>query len=338
MTEPGPPGRSRETVNIRCFPRADRAFQQAVERMLDADPEPNPRDPEAVQRFERRLQERYPGAAVRPQDPLATFGSETPVWYVYRRDAPMGATVEGATADTDDQKAESAESPGEAPSIGGPPGPGSRPVYSTAAAASMVGLPLGVIVEWDTRDGLVHAHTTRDGQQLYSRDDLEDLLFLKKETVAGRIPDELRPRLVERRRRREAGSREQAGSRRLLVLLAERDPYAAEYAEYFLRTEGYDVEVAFEAAEAQAVAASLGPDLAVVELLISGGAGTELCARLKGNGTSRVLAISTLADEDAALRAGADAFLPKPLDPLQFVSTVRDLLGESALLRVRSRS
>jgi CheY-like chemotaxis protein len=31
--------------------------------------------------------------------------------------------------------------------------------------------------------------------------------------------------------------------------------------------------------------------------------------------------------------AGADAFLLKPLKPLQLVSTVRDLLGLSAILR-----
>ena len=37
--------------------------------------------------------------------------------------------------------------------------------------------------------------------------------------------------------------------------------------------------------------------------------------------------------EAARRRAGADAFLMKPLDPLAFVSTVKDLLGESALVR-----
>jgi hypothetical protein len=30
---------------------------------------------------------------------------------------------------------------------------------------------------------------------------------------------------------------------RLLILLADRDPYSAEYQEYFLRTEGFEVEV-----------------------------------------------------------------------------------------------
>jgi hypothetical protein len=36
---------------------------------------------------------------------------------------------------------------------------------------------------------------------------------------------------------------------------------------------------------------------------------------------------------DASLDAGASAFLLKPVVPLQFVSTVRDLLGSSALTR-----
>ena len=48
---------------------------------------------------------------------------------------------------------------------------------------------------------------------------------------------------------------------------------------------------------------------------------------------TRILAISTLDTSDAALEAGADAFLQKPLDPLQLVSAVKDLLGASAFLR-----
>jgi CheY-like chemotaxis protein len=36
---------------------------------------------------------------------------------------------------------------------------------------------------------------------------------------------------------------------------------------------------------------------------------------------------------EQALEAGADAFLMKPLEPLQLVSAIKDLLGESALVR-----
>jgi len=46
-----------------------------------------------------------------------------------------------------------------------------------------------------------------------------------------------------------------------------------------------------------------------------------------------VLAISPLSSRDDALDSGADAFLQRPYDPIQFISTVKDLLGASAFLR-----
>jgi DNA-binding response OmpR family regulator len=92
--------------------------------------------------------------------------------------------------------------------------------------------------------------------------------------------------------------------------------------------------VTFEAASAEEMVASDPPDLAVVEWLISGGAGAELCRRLKARSDRPVLVISSLPLGARAVEAGADAFLGKPLDPLQFVSTVKDLLGESALTKV----
>jgi CheY-like chemotaxis protein len=317
-------GRLKSPVTFRCFPRADRLFQRAVEQLIAEDRTLDPRDAESAARLEARLQQKYPGATVRIQDPLATFGSETPLWYVHRRDDPTTAP----RTDPDVAAAGPDPAPRERET-----GPGSRPIYSAAAAASMVGVPLASIVGWDA-DALVPGSTTAEGHSLYSRNAIDDLVWLKRNVTANLPADELR-RGIEARRAGRSGPRpEGPRGRRLLVLLAERDPYAAEYAEYFLRTEGYDVEVAFDLHEAQAAATELRPDIAVVELLISGGTGAELCARLKAQGTPSVLAISTLADEDLALRAGADAFLAKPLDPLQFVSTIKDLLGDSAMLRV----
>jgi len=79
------------------------------------------------------------------------------------------------------------------------------------------------------------------------------------------------------------------------------------------------------------------PELAIVELMISGGRGVELCRRLKQRESGAVLAISVLEARDEALAAGADAFLQKPLDPLELVSTVKDLLGSSALVARRGQ-
>jgi DNA-binding response OmpR family regulator len=126
-------------------------------------------------------------------------------------------------------------------------------------------------------------------------------------------------------------------SPRLLILLAEHDPYAAELQEYFLKTEGFEVEVAMGEEAARRSFLDNSPSLVVVELLISGGSGFGLCRFFKEDHDVPVVAISVLECQDRAVEAGADAFLLKPLEPLQFVSTVRDLLGSSAFLASDSR-
>src|SRR5262249_47797040 len=118
----------------------------------------------------------------------------------------------------------------------------------------------------------------------------------------------------------------------LLVLLAERDRYAAELVEYLLRTEGYDVYVAFDAEAARRCFVDRQPELSVVELMMSGG-GLSLCGDLARSGEAPVLALSALDLAEEALAAGASAFVSKPINPLQLISTVRDLLGQSALTR-----
>jgi DNA-binding response OmpR family regulator len=121
-------------------------------------------------------------------------------------------------------------------------------------------------------------------------------------------------------------------SPRLLILLAVHDLYAAELQEYFLKTEGFEVEVALGEEAARLSFLDNSPSLVVVELLISGGSGFGLCRFFKQDHDVPVVAVSVLECQDRAIEAGADAFLLKPLEPLQFVSTVRDLLGSSAFL------
>jgi DNA-binding response OmpR family regulator len=78
------------------------------------------------------------------------------------------------------------------------------------------------------------------------------------------------------------------------------------------------------------------PHVLVVDLMISGGSGLALCRSIRASSAIPILAVSAVASGDEAIEAGADAFLMKPLEPLQFVSTVRDLLGTSAYLRRRA--
>ncbi len=117
------------------------------------------------------------------------------------------------------------------------------------------------------------------------------------------------------------------------ILLAERDPFSAELSEYLLRTEGYATRIVLDVNTARERLQEETPNLVVIDLLISGGAGHELCRLAHERASIPVVAVSAIDSRNQALQSGADAFLLKPLDPLQFVSTVRDLLGTSAYLR-----
>jgi DNA-binding response OmpR family regulator len=121
------------------------------------------------------------------------------------------------------------------------------------------------------------------------------------------------------------------------VLLAERDPYAAELEEHFLRTEGFDIELALSASAARKAFGKRAVALAVVELLISGGAGLELCRQLTRTSGVPVVAVSSLDVPDQALAAGADAFLRKPLDPAALVAAVKGLVGRPPAATVPAR-
>jgi DNA-binding transcriptional MerR regulator len=212
---------------------------------------------------------------------------------------------------------------------------GDLAIYSIGAVERMLGIPAATVRNWEERYGLVKPERSAGGHRLYTRAQVEQLRFVKERLDRGLQPAEAHRLLGEQLKRGGDFRAPEEGEPgpRLLILLAERDPYAAEFAEFFLRTEGYEVVVALGADDAARELEQRQPQLAVVELLISGGTGGELCRRLKGAGIAACLAISTLEARDQALAAGADAFLQKPLDPLQLVSTVKDLLGESAFLQ-----
>jgi len=195
----------------------------------------------------------------------------------------------------------------------------------------MLGIPPATIRNWEERYGTIVPERSAGGHRLYSRDEVGQLRFIAAGVARGLSAADAHRVLVEPEESVRPPTNEGDGTR-LLVLLAERDPLSAELEEFFLRTEGYEVSSAFAVGEAEELWRESRPQLAIVELMISGGLGAELCQRLKQDDTGAVLAISVLEARDAALAAGADAFLQKPLDPLELVSTVKDLLGASALV------
>lgn len=215
---------------------------------------------------------------------------------------------------------------------------GSEPVYSIGAVARMLGVTATTLRAWEDRYGVVVPGRSGGDQRLYSRDQVDQLRFAQR-LMADGLPAADAHRVLAQRigdgMTLVPGPPQPSG---VSILLAERDVYSAQMIEHLLRTEGYEVTIALDPQDARDVFERTGPSLVVVELVISGGDGVGLCRDLAAAG-ARVIAVSSLAAlGDAALRAGAEAFLTKPLDPLQAVATVRDLLGTSALVRSSSLS
>ena len=199
----------------------------------------------------------------------------------------------------------------------------------------MLGLSQSAIRSWEDRYGLIVAERSEGGRRLYTRDQLEQLQFVKERLDEGLPAADAHRLLAERQAGTEpiAEWRASNPAARQLVLLAESDRHGAELSDFFLRAEGYDVEIALTAQDAEEKFASQDPALSIVELMISGGVGRSLCERLKQRRRTPVLCISSLDLREQALAAGADAFLKKPLEPPQLVATVKDLLGHGALER-----
>jgi DNA-binding transcriptional MerR regulator len=210
-------------------------------------------------------------------------------------------------------------------------------IYSIGALARMLGLTPATLRSWEDRYGIVVPERSAGSQRLYSRDQLEQLKFVCQLMQDGLSAADAHRALAEHlaaEPRPSLGDRHELAERTILVV--ERDPYAAELAEYFLRTEGYDVFVVTATADAERVVREQDVDVAIVDLMIGGGAGLQLCEQLAERVS--VLAVSALDQRDRALAAGAQAFIRKPLDSLTLVSATRDLVGTSAIVRAANRT
>lgn len=215
-------------------------------------------------------------------------------------------------------------------------GTGDQPIYSIGAVSRMLDIPTSTLRAWEERYGLLRPLRSEGSHRLYSRAQVEKLRFLKGQIEQGASAADAHRLLSE-----ELGTGGLPAAAPLpapltqkpLVLIAERDSYAAGLAEYFLRTEGWDVAIALDATQAVLKFQEQAPQIVIVDLLLSGGAGFRLVSEFASRKSAQILAVSALDSAGEALRLGAAAFIRKPLESLALVSTVRDLAGTSALVR-----
>jgi len=107
----------------------------------------------------------------------------------------------------------------------------------------------------------------------------------------------------------------------------------AEVVYSYLRHAGLDVEAAADGVSALAAAARVCPDLVVLDLMLPGLSGLEVCRRLHESTPDLPVVMLTALGEESdrvvGLETGADDYLVKPFSPRELVLRVQSVLRRS---------
>ncbi len=111
------------------------------------------------------------------------------------------------------------------------------------------------------------------------------------------------------------------------ILVVEDEVKLARFVELELSSEGYRVSVAYDGIEGLTLARDLSPDLAVLDWMLPGLSGLEICRRLRATGNSIPVILLTAKDEVsdrvAGLDAGADDYVVKPFSIEELLARIR---------------
>lgn len=114
------------------------------------------------------------------------------------------------------------------------------------------------------------------------------------------------------------------------VLIAEDDPKQAEIVRRYLTLDGHGAIVVHDGWSALGQARALRPDLLILDVMMPGADGHQVCRLLRAeNDDLAILMLTARSSEDdllLGLEAGADDYLTKPYGPRELVARVRALL------------
>jgi len=116
------------------------------------------------------------------------------------------------------------------------------------------------------------------------------------------------------------------------LLLVEDDAALAELVEFRFRAEGYEVETTDDGDEALLLAAEAAPDVVILDWMIEGTSGIEVCRRLRRDKATAhvpIIMLTARGAEDDRIRGldtGADDYVTKPFSPRELVARVNAIM------------
>lgn len=113
------------------------------------------------------------------------------------------------------------------------------------------------------------------------------------------------------------------------VLIAEDDPRQAQVLRLYLEREGYGTTVVHDGRAAVDAARRLRPDLLLLDVMMPGVDGLDVCRILRQESAVPILMLTARSSEDdllLGLDLGADDYIGKPYSPRELMARVRTLL------------
>ena len=113
------------------------------------------------------------------------------------------------------------------------------------------------------------------------------------------------------------------------ILVVEDEPMVAEVVERYLHREGYDVTVIQDGREALAAVDRVAPDLIVLDIMLPGVDGMEICRHVRTRSEVPIIMLTARGEEVdrlLGLGLGADDYIVKPFSPRELVARVKAVL------------
>src|SRR6195952_4934743 len=142
---------------------------------------------------------------------------------------------------------------------------------------------------------------------------------------------------------RNAPSKAAAGGTAPHILVVEDEQALGLLLSYNLEAEGFTVERVERGDEAEVRLSELPPDLVILDWMLPGGSGLEICRRLRAREATRTLPVIMLTargeegERVRGLSVGADDYVVKPFSVPELMARVRALLRRSRPERIAER-
>lgn len=117
-----------------------------------------------------------------------------------------------------------------------------------------------------------------------------------------------------------------------LILLVDDEPKVVRLARDYLEKNGFRVITAGDGISALAMSRREKPDLVILDLLLPGMDGREVCRELRRDSDVPIIMLTALAEESdqiVGLELGADDYISKPFSPRALVARVRATIRRS---------